>query len=279
MSRHCAPFLCESTVPMYYLPARNCLIMTKKTWALLVTLISTVISARAGVEAGPILNPANGHYYYLLTSDTWSNSEAQAVILGGPLVTINDAAEKQWVVNTFANYGEIPNRPLWIGLTDIDAEGIFQWISGQPVTYTNWNVLTGEPNNSGGSGYEEDFAYIVEPDSGNPTLLGTFWNDVPDDGAGVAGPLYGVVEVEPPTPVVHGRFVCWDTLPGVKYQAQWKPARSHGPWHNFGPVVTGTGEEVCVTDNPHPRPQFEYQVIFVEECERSRLPRGIFHRR
>jgi len=26
----------------------------------------------------------------------------------------------------------------WIGFNDLGAEGIFQWASGQPVTYTNW---------------------------------------------------------------------------------------------------------------------------------------------
>jgi hypothetical protein len=62
----------------------------------------------AGVQSGfaaspisnAIFNPANGHSYYLLSFDTWSNSEAEAVTLGGHLVTINDAAEQSFVYNT-----------------------------------------------------------------------------------------------------------------------------------------------------------------------------------
>ena len=236
-----------------------------KTFAFLIALVATAVSVRAGIETGPILNPANGHYYYLLTSDTWTNSEAQAVSLGGHLVTINDDAENAWVVDTFAHYGNVM-RPLWIGLTDRDSEGVFGWVSGQPFTYQNWNTLSGEPNNSGGGGYEEDFGYIVEEDSGNPSLLGTFWNDAPEDGQAVAHPVNGVVEVESLTPEIKGNNVCWNTLPGFKYQAQWKPAHSRGPWHNFGPVITGTGEGFCVTDTPRPRPQFIYRVIFMNEA-------------
>lgn len=58
-----------------------------KYFVLLVTLVLALASARAGVIAGPLTNPANGHLYYLLDADTWTNSEAQAVALGGHLVT------------------------------------------------------------------------------------------------------------------------------------------------------------------------------------------------
>src|SRR5262249_40507834 len=43
--------------------------------------------------AGPIRNPATGHDYYLLTESSWTDAEAQAVALGGHLVTINNAEE------------------------------------------------------------------------------------------------------------------------------------------------------------------------------------------
>ena len=55
--------------------------------------------ARAGIIAGPIENPANGHLYLLLDGPTvgWSYagflaSEAEANALGGHLAAINDAA-------------------------------------------------------------------------------------------------------------------------------------------------------------------------------------------
>ena len=158
-------------------------------------------------------------------------------------------------------------RPLWIGLTDRDTEGAFQWVSGEPFVYSNWNLASGEPNNSGGSGYEEDFVYIIQENSGNPTVFATFWNDVPNDGYGVIPPIYGVAEVNAvvvPIPVVGSRDVCWQTVVGAAYQAQWKPASSRGRWIDFGPVVTGTGGQVCVSGAPRTGQKRVYRVTVLE---------------
>ena len=215
------------------------------------------------ILAGPFTNVANGHFYYLLKSMTWTASEAVAVARGGHLVTINDAAENQWVVDTFAHYGGA-NRPLWIGLTDLEVEGTFEWSSGEPFNYANWNTASGEPNNSGGSGYEEDYVYIIQQNSGNPTVLATYWNDLPNDAYGVIPPVYGVIEINhplnPPPPVVPPPVatvrlgcveVCWHSMSNVQYQVEWRAAFASTNWFGVGGVVTGTGGEVCVTDTPH----------------------------
>jgi hypothetical protein len=126
--------------------------------------------------------------------------------------------------------------------------------------------LTAEPNNSGGGGYEEDFVYIVQQNSGNPDLLATFWNDVPNDGYGVIPPIFGVVEVGPavPTPVIHGTQVCWQTVAGHVYQAEWKPANSRGSWRNLGPIVEGTGGIACVSGHPPVGNKQLYRIVIVE---------------
>ena len=89
-------------------------------------------------------------YVLLGNSDlTWQEAESSAQSLGGHLVTINDAVENHWIVDNFGT------EAIWIGLNDVDHEGVFQWSSGEEVTYTSWADF--EPNNYLGN---QDYAYI-----------------------------------------------------------------------------------------------------------------------
>ena len=151
--------------------------------ALVVLSLATVPGARAAVVAGPLTNAANAHTYYLLSHNNWPLSEAEAVGLGGHLVTINDAAENQWVVNTFFPLTGAFYASLWIGLNDAANEGQFVWASGEPVAFTYW--YPGEPNNLGGA----DYASIRHPSEAPPTGS---WNDLTDT---PNPPTFGVVEV------------------------------------------------------------------------------------
>ena len=111
-----------------------------------------------------VTNPSNGHDYIVVSAGTggsWSAAEAEAVALGGHLVTINDQAEQDWLVQTFGG-----DAKYWIGFTDRDVAGTWEWISGQPITYTNWG--SGEP-----SGGDENYAVM------NFHSIGT-WNDLAD---------------------------------------------------------------------------------------------------
>jgi hypothetical protein len=117
---------------------------------------------------------------YVLTPNvtTWTGAEAYAQSLGGHLVTINDAAEQALLVSLFGG-----NTRYWIGFNDLAVEGNFEWVNGEPVTYTNWAL--GEPNNLG----NEDFAVMNWTAPGN-------WNDLPDAGPGLQ-PTFGIVELVP----------------------------------------------------------------------------------
>jgi hypothetical protein len=139
-------------------------------------------AANAGTLVTAI-NPATGNTYYLLEADTWTASQAEAVALGGNLVTVNDQVENDWVFSTFGDGG---TRNLWIGLNDASVEGDFVWVSGETSGYRNW--AGPEPNNYLGL---EDYVQFY------PFEFGNAWNDSQDDGWGITGAIYGVVEVAP----------------------------------------------------------------------------------
>jgi len=134
------------------------------------------VAKYAGFRGG-VTNPANGHKYYLVGGGDWNQIESWAVeLFGGHLVTINNATEQAWLESVFGT-----DTLFWIGMNDVNMEGIWEWVSGQAVTYTNW--APGEPNDYLGI---EDYA-VMNWDSGK-------WND-----AWIGSPFItvGIVEVTP----------------------------------------------------------------------------------
>ena len=110
-----------------------------------------------------IVNPATGNSYRVIDAGTWRESQAAAADQGARLVTIDDAAEQQWLLDTFGGQTQ-----YWIGLTDSHAERDWRWAGGERPSYTNWARF--EPNNSGG-GRSEDFAHMNGLGPG-------LWNDL-----------------------------------------------------------------------------------------------------
>ncbi|HTO70762.1 MAG TPA: C-type lectin domain-containing protein [Myxococcota bacterium] len=86
--------------------------------------------------------------YALTPVMSWTDAEAYATSLGGHLVVIGSQAEQDLLVSEFGG-----TEPLWIGLNDLQVTGVYQWVDGEPVTYTNW--LAGEPNDFGIEDYGE----------------------------------------------------------------------------------------------------------------------------
>ncbi|HYE61012.1 MAG TPA: lectin-like protein [Phycisphaerales bacterium] len=137
----------------------------------------------------PVENPANNHWYILLDASLMPDARAKAAALGGSIVTINDADENEWVRANMANYNGVPRR-LWIGLTDENAEGTYEWMNGEPVTYTNWQLSTAQPDNHLGRDAVngEDYVEMITPALGE-------WNDQPSCcNVGLNPPLHAVIE-------------------------------------------------------------------------------------
>ena len=124
---------------------------------------------------------------YSLTNNptTWELAENEAVSAGGHLVTINDSYEETHLI-AFAYASNLEgDRLLWIGFTDKVTEGNWQWISGQPVTYTDWGP--GQPDDSWG----EDYADMDLRSLG----VAKIWNDVSNNYS-----IFGIIERPVPLP-------------------------------------------------------------------------------
>jgi Lectin C-type domain len=164
---------------------------------MVVTIASMTTECSAQVLAGPMTNPSNNFEYYLLAANTWTNSQAEAVSMGGNLATVTDASVNAWILNTFS---PLVDSSLWIGFYDPDIgdtpgaqhEADFIWASGAPITYTNW--APGEPNDGAG-GFGGEYYTVMYPSlPGTNGPAGT-WNDENNSASGTIA--FGVVEVVP----------------------------------------------------------------------------------
>jgi hypothetical protein len=220
--------------------------------------VSPVIVTAPLVLRGPVTNPANDHIYYLLPPTNGPAAEAIASQLGGHLVTINDAAENDWVFTNFSSYGS-STLYLWIGLNDDAQEGNFIWSSGEPATYLNW--APGEPNNGGGF-YPYENHTLMRLAS---TSYNGFWNDAIDSQKHLA-----LVEVKPPQTVrTHVKIsvidLCWQSTTNGVYQLQYRTNMTTSPWMNIGTSFLGTGLEMCVPiDMPAGKVQKFFRVLWLQ---------------
>lgn len=107
------------------------------------TCCSSCNNGGAYIPGFVYMGSLNGHHYYCSTSpDTWPNAQATCEANGGNLAIINSAAENAYLA------GLLTLQSAYIGLSDAQTEGTFEWVNGDPVNYTNW--YPGQPNNYGG---------------------------------------------------------------------------------------------------------------------------------
>lgn len=93
---------------------------------------------------------------------TWLEAQDQcATSFGGTLVAVDSAAENM----ELTALGDPKLTAMWLGLSDLEREGVFVWAEGSPLAYSNWNK--GEPNDAMAN---EDCAQLVRPAG--------VWNDL-----------------------------------------------------------------------------------------------------
>jgi len=127
-----------------------------------------------GIAETPFIRRGDSAYV-IVQGPTWQEAEANAVKLGGHLVTINDAAENDWLVKT---YPLSPNFYVyWTGLNDAQQEGSFSWISGETSTYTNWRPLSGPNRPAYDKGTDPNDYIVLQTNDLNESKAGQ-WSEL-----------------------------------------------------------------------------------------------------
>jgi hypothetical protein len=96
----------------------------------------------------------DGHeYVFVPEAKTWHDAVAYCAQDGGHLVTIDSAAEDSFVLHH--RWLGLPPRYVytdqsWLGASDEAEEGVWRWVTGEPLTYTNWGP--DEPSDADASG-------------------------------------------------------------------------------------------------------------------------------
>ena len=95
----------------------------------------------------------NGHSYYLGSgASSYQAAEFEAEILGGYLVSINDSAEHDFIVELMREKGI---QGLAIGGSDAIEEGVWRWADGSLIYFNDWGQGLPDDWRDG-----QDYAYI-----------------------------------------------------------------------------------------------------------------------
>ncbi|MBN2663399.1 MAG: gliding motility-associated C-terminal domain-containing protein [Bacteroidales bacterium] len=180
------------------------------------------------------------HFYKLINAyaNDWigaRNHASSQTYFGfqGYLATITCAEENSFITQKL-------DASAFIGASDIDAEGVWKWMTGPEagtifwnngttITYDNWNA-NGEPNNTAG---EEHYACIYGQN--HPTWGQTgFWNDIrqfPEALDLIAGYVieFGGMAGDPPLNIADTKTIVFQNSPQLN--------------------LTVTGSTVCEGDN------------------------------
>ncbi|RNC86599.1 MAG: hypothetical protein ED554_12755 [Synechococcus sp. YX04-3] len=112
--------------------------------------------------------------YTVVEGKTWDDAQANAVVLGGHLVSIGSQSENDFISYGPFSYEEIGQfNEFWIGLYDLDNR--WEWASGEKYEYENWFYPNEPPGNSAVSirvANTNRYGHDVTP------LRGT-WRDLP----------------------------------------------------------------------------------------------------
>ncbi len=193
--------------------------MRKKLFIFIILPLAIVLSVMflfpAFLFAPPTPSPDffSGHYYELIdTNLTWAEAknfaesstykpDPDGPTYYGHLATITSPEESNFIAN---NGNFLVHNTYWLGGSDSDNEGEWNWVTGEEWDYTNW--AGGQPDNGGGA---QDYLrwWISEGGTWDDESLGEKYNFLIEY---EAADKHGQAEKEKPQIWVRNHeFQCW----------------------------------------------------------------------
>ena len=84
-----------------------------------------------------------GHHYEVFQQKVgWDEAKRLCEGMGGHLACITSENEQRFVVSYLRQHDHPTFTTCWLGGTDQEKEGIWQWITGEEMTLTNYLLLT-----------------------------------------------------------------------------------------------------------------------------------------
>jgi hypothetical protein len=111
----------------------------------------------------------NGHTYQVFDiSMSWHDAKNYCESLGGYLAVITSQDEENYITQLLDKGGK---TAYWIGLSDENNEGVWEWVTGEKYEYKNW--APNQPDNEDSAG-NEDFVELCNTSVSNYKWM---WND------------------------------------------------------------------------------------------------------
>jgi hypothetical protein len=104
---------------------------------IVIALIALVLTLPSILFSQVYYFPGTDHYYERIeipANYTWHQCRDSAITLGGYLATSTSADENEFLLNLTNPYYS------FLGGSDSETEGVWEWISGEPWSYTTWDA-------------------------------------------------------------------------------------------------------------------------------------------
>uniref|UniRef100_W5M942 C-type lectin domain-containing protein n=1 Tax=Lepisosteus oculatus TaxID=7918 RepID=W5M942_LEPOC len=90
----------------------------------------------------PGWNSFSGNCYWFVSNPnlltTWYEAQRKCFNLGALLLTIKSEQEQFYINGFLPDLQQVEVPDIWIGLSDKETDGTFQWEDKKPVTFQNW---------------------------------------------------------------------------------------------------------------------------------------------